>query len=572
MLPTRRLAVLLLIAPACGGAEADPGAVLCGRVDLLAPGALEAVEGGARAGREAWLTGWYGRESAPGAPSLLADERAALRVNTPSRLRARLGRAAAPRTFTASVRRARPQAGATPLVAEVFWEPAGGAPRSLARAELAAAGDAWEELRAEAPAEPGTLWLVARAAHPGLAAQPAGEVCWGAPALAPALPPPLPDLVIVTVDTLRADAPAAMPRLRAHFEGALWAPRAVAPSNWTLPSFASLWTGLPAGAHGAGRGRFAREPVAGAEPRGFTTLGPAPTFVEALHAAGWATAGFHQNPFLEDWTGLSRGFDRWTRLSDEPDALREPALAWWRSQAHRPRLLLLHWMTPHLPYGAEDEGDPLRALPWREFLAGDHAPAERAAFFALDENARAEVRRRHRAEAERLDLALDALLTELLAGARDPVLLFWSDHGEELWEEGSFEHGHSFAESVVRVPLGLRWPGREPARALDGALPAGHLGLHLLHRLAESDPAIARALARPAAALPPCGLTDGCPAGGRGARSSHPLYRSEDGGVEYGPDGSRARLPFTGAGSGGVAPALSPEVARRLAELGYADD
>lgn len=573
--PIRILAAAALLGCGCGSgadAGADPGTRLTGRLDLSAPGAIEVVEGRARALRDPWLTRWYGRESETGAPALIGDERPGLRVTTPSRLRVELTAAGGTREVRAAARRSRPAApaaGAPPLRAELFWEEPGTPPRSLAVAVLAPEDDRWHELAAPLPAAAGSLWLVARADGPGQAGVAAGEVSWGAPVVAPTAPPPLPDVILITVDTLRADAMAHMPQTRALMRGGLWAERAVAPSNWTLPSFASLWTGLTPREHGAGRGAFAPVPQPGPEARAFTALDAEVSFPAALAAAGWAAAGVHQNPFLEDWTGLSRGFERWVRVKDEVGAVAGPAVDWWERNAHRPRLLLLHWMTPHLPYGGEDEGDPLRSLDWREFLAGDHEPAARAAFFALDETARAEVRRRYAAEVAALDAELGALLPRLLADARDPVLLFWSDHGEELWDAGSFEHGHSFDDAVIRVPLGLRWPGHESERELGEGVPAGHLGLHLLHRLADSEPRIGAALRATSHGLPPCGLAPDCAAGGRGARSELPLYRATEDGVQFDAHGGRTSLPFTGAGSRGRAPVLDPDVARRLAELGY---
>jgi hypothetical protein len=568
-----RLAVLAaaLCAGACGNSTGDPGARLSGRVDLTAPAAVAAVAGSVRAARDPWLTRWYGRESAAGAPATIGDERSALLTETPSRLRVDLPAATGARRLRTAARRTHSRSADEPtLRAELFWEEPDAPPRALAFALLAAQDDRWHALGAELPASAGTLWLVARVEDVAQAARPAGAVSWGSPVVAPASPPPLPDLILITVDTLRADAMAHMPRTRALLRDSLWAEQAIAPSNWTLPSFATLWTGRAPHEHGAGRGPFASEPASGAEARAFTALGTSPDFPSALRAAGWATAGVHQNPFLEDWTGLSRGFERWVRVHDEVGAVAGPAEAWWEENAHRPRFLLLHWMTPHLPYGAEDAGDPLRGSAWRDFLAGDHAPAQRAAFFALPEAARAELRRRYAAEVAALDVELGALLPRLLASARDPILLFWSDHGEELWDAGSFEHGHSFDDSVIRVPLGMHWPGHQQARTLGEGVPAGDLGLHLLHVLAGSDARIATTLRATGAGLPPCGLTPECPAGGRGAASAMPLYRAEFGGVEFDAAGARRLLPFTGAGSGGHAPTLDADVARRLAELGYA--
>ena len=121
---------------------------------------------------------------------------------------------------------------------------------------------------------------------------------------------------------------------------------------------------------------------------------------------------------------------------------------------------------------------------------------------------------------------------------------------------------------MVRVPLGLRWDGIQEHQKLPGEVPSGQLGLHLLHLLAESDPAIAHALASTARTLPPCGLTAHCPAWKRSVRSLQPLYRSAYGGVIHSAEPA-SFLPFDGVGSGGQAPVLDPAVAQRLAELGY---
>ena len=125
--------------------------------------------------------------------------------------------------------------------------------------ELAPEDDRWQALAAELPTEAGDLWLVARHSHPGLASQPGARVSWGSPVVAPARRPDLPDLILITVDTLRADAIEHMPFVKQLYAAGEWAGQPLAPSNWTLPSFASLWTGLNADEHGAGRGAFSIE-------------------------------------------------------------------------------------------------------------------------------------------------------------------------------------------------------------------------------------------------------------------------------------------------------------------------
>ena len=563
--PDRALAVLaLLVAGACGRAAAPAAEWSAARGD-----GYEVELGTVEPLRDAYLTRWYGRES-PDRPEaeLLGDERWALVSSTPGHFVVQLGASTTPRLLTTAVRRERADGGAT-LRAEVYFEADGGEPRSLVYAELAGDDDTWQELRAELPAEAGRLRFLARHAHPAMAEQPGLPVAWGAPLVAPAgraADPDLPDVVLLSIDTLRAaDFAEDAPRLHALVaRGAYW-PQAVAPSNWTLPAYASLLTGLDAGAHGAGRADFAAAP--GARPD-YTALDEsARSFVETLRDAGYATCMVHQNPFLEPWSGLSRGFDRYLRVVDDAAAGAEQARAWWESQAHRPRLLVIHRMTPHLPYaaaGREGVGplpdNPLEALDYRDFLAGDHELAERRAFFDLDAAARDAVRAHYRAEVGLTDRSVSAWLEPLLEeGWRAPqglLYAFHADHGEELWEDGGFEHGHSFTDAVVRVPLGIVWPGHLPATRSERPVPVRLLGLEIVHLLGLDDRR----------------LPDGCllHALPEEARTSHPLYRAASGGRVYSADGSHVDLLFTLQGSGGRAPGLRDEVARRLAELGYA--
>jgi len=124
----------------------------------------------------------------------------------------------------------------------------------------------------------------------------------------------------VSIDTLRQDALTDMPYLRGLMaEGWRWK-EAYAPSNWTLPAMASLFTGLPAEEHGCGRGPFTTEATGVAEDRAFRALRGHPTVASFLAAQGYATAMWHQNPFLEAWSGLASGFSRYVRCADRPNS------------------------------------------------------------------------------------------------------------------------------------------------------------------------------------------------------------------------------------------------------------
>jgi hypothetical protein len=483
------------------------------------------------------------------------------------------------RVFTAGTRRAAADGGPT-LRAELFFEDASGALHSLVAAELPGDDDRWRELRAEVPAEAGRLHLLARHASSALAGDAGARVVWGAPRVrSAARPSDRPDIVLLTVDTLRAgaDFEEMAPQLRTLLERGIYWPRAVAPSNWTLPAYASLLTGLDAGEHGAGRADFPAEP--GKRPDYTALHADMRTVVEALQDAGWATCMVHQNPFLEPWSGMSRGFERYLRVVDDPAAGADATRAWWQAQAHRPRLLVVHLMTPHLPYDAAGkEGvealpvNPLEALAYQEFLAGDHSVEERRAFFDFPEDARAAVRQHYRAEVGRVDRAVsDWLLPLVETGFASPQGLLFAlhaDHGEELWEDGGFEHGHSFDDSVIRVPLGLVWPERLEPEVRDEPAAAHLLGVELLHLLGVEDSLSDRQGLADRGVLDRCLLHDPPDE----VNTSHPLYRATRGGRVFPRDAPPRDLPFTRRGSGGPVPSLRADVARRLAELGYAGD
>ncbi len=540
-------------------------------------GQVDVTWGKVSRARHTYLTRFFGRESprrGAGRAPVVDDTRDALLVDTPTRFSMPLASDSAPRSFHTGLRRLPALHGGAevpePVRCEIFLR-SGGATQTLASLDLPSpgdpAGDPWVELQFGLPAEAyGSLEFITRYRSPALSDQQGPEVAWGVPVISRKAGDGPPDVLLLTVDTLRADALEAAPHLRALLaRGTLWS-RALAPSNWTLPSYAALFTDRDADAHGAGRGAFAARPATGAEDRGLRGIGPdLTTLAELFRRAGYATCMIHQNPFLEPWTGLDRGFERYVRTVDDTAAGLAEAEAWWRSEPDRPRFLVLHLMAPHLPYdppvveGLSDAlpPDPLAELDWRKFFLEDHTPEERAAFFDLPAAQREAVKKRYRAEIAVLDAKAGPWLEEKMAAAPPPLVAFHADHGEELWDEGSFEHGHSFAEAVVRVPLGIVWQGRVPARVETGDVRARDLGATLLELAGIPHPEDWRgSLFQPQGPL----------------RCLRPFYRARQGGIEIPNPGAAARrLPFDPLRSAetGPGPPFPPELRQALQELGY---
>ncbi|MCB9762256.1 MAG: sulfatase-like hydrolase/transferase [Alphaproteobacteria bacterium] len=275
-------------------------------------------------------------------------------------------------------------------------------------------------------------------------------------------------VVWITVDTLRADAVARMPRLRAHAREALRYTQARSAAPWTLPAMAAMHTGAPQRVHRAG---LRLDPE---RTHVRTGVDPAvPMLAELLQDAGYVTAGVLTNPYLGTRFGMTRGLDRAFDLTrqavvarglrrasllrpfvparaDHAQAVTDRALeAHGRLQDGR-YFLWVHYIDPHAPYAADPEArrmeDPC-ALP---DCFGDWGAVRRSGL-VLDEADRARITALYDAEIAFLDAHLDRLLTAVRQDGT--LVILAADHGEEFWEHGGVEHGAGFYDEVVRVPL-----------------------------------------------------------------------------------------------------------------------
>jgi arylsulfatase A-like enzyme len=297
-------------------------------------------------------------------------------------------------------------------------------------------------------------------------------------------------MVLVGIDTLAAGRTstygypvATTPQLTAIAKRGVRFERAISPSPWTLPAFASILTGLEPASHRAGEfvraQRHWQRPLA----RAFTTI------AERLRVAGWATRGWINNPLMRGSFGIDQGFvsfvDYASQGHDEAAAVGVDAVLSHLAQPRGyDRFLFLHLMDPHGPYRSNDE---FRS----RFLSGDYAgpfeqPLNARTFgqitgqkVVLDQADRERVTNYYESAVAYTDDQLGRLFQALEAVGRsaEVSLVVISDHGEELWEHGLFEHGHSMNDELLRVPLVLWAPGRaeggvvveSPVSALDVA-------------------------------------------------------------------------------------------------------
>ncbi len=294
-----------------------------------------------------------------------------------------------------------------------------------------------------------------------------------APEAAPEPAPRPPDVVLIVVDTLRHDALGFMgavrptsPRLDAFAAESAWFSRAYAASTWTLPSMATILTGLGPWEHRVVHSAQQREDYG-------QLSAEIPSLATTMKARGYRTAAFINNAFLAPAFGLNQGFDVYdyegAGLVDHRTAAAttDAALA-WLDGSDEPAFLLVHMMEPHADYqpagfakGRFTEGMPHT----REVPLGDAiVDAMIVSRITPPEPDQAYLHASYHEEVLTIDTAVGDLLDGLKArpGWDEARVAFTSDHGEEFWDYGQYEHGHTTFSVVTGVPLVLKGPDTKP--------------------------------------------------------------------------------------------------------------
>lgn len=288
-----------------------------------------------------------------------------------------------------------------------------------------------------------------------------------------------PNLVLVVVDTLRADrlgvygaerpTSPAVDRLASR---AVTFTQARAQAPCTFPSVNSLLTSQPAWTF---------------EGRPFRHLGiPSglPTLASRLRRAGYGTAAVSASPVvrrspgrLNREGGFGHGFDLFLEGCSERAAgcvnRRVGALL---RLLPEPFFLYLHYFDPHDPYAAPASAPRRFARPYRgsaAVAAGDPLPAAERLYAGggagLSPRDLEHLRDRYDEEVVHADARLGELLALLDAGGRGErtAVVLTADHGESFLEHGHLRHCRSLHDEEVRVPLLVRPPGGVAARRVD---------------------------------------------------------------------------------------------------------
>ena len=279
---------------------------------------------------------------------------------------------------------------------------------------------------------------------------------------------PRPSVVLIVIDTLRADAVSsygavsgttpAMDRLARS--GVRYA-RAYAPAPWTISSHTTLFSGLRVDEHGIG--------LAGASvaPDSLQML------AEDFREAGYVTAGFSENVLVSSHFGLDQGFDEFDstdivkimRHLNVGEAAPAPfdlvgSVRSWHQQRDksRPFFLFVNIYDPHDPYTVREEN---RWVP-------DDVPNDDVAFieshYPIGESlcdglppkqALEVIRGLYLGDVAAADAKLDKLLQTFETASNAPrnLTIVTADHGEHLGENRLLGHQFSVRNSVLHIPM-----------------------------------------------------------------------------------------------------------------------
>ncbi len=273
-------------------------------------------------------------------------------------------------------------------------------------------------------------------------------------------PSPPPDIVLLVVDTLRADHLGCLgyprdtsPNVdRLAADGVLFT-NAISQAPWTLPSVASLLTSQYPSVLG----------IRGAP----TVIRPGFRFLaHELKEQGYQTHGIVSHDMVSSRLGFAAGFDVYDEShvlghsGSSAAAVTDSAVAFLKRDHDRPFFLFVHYFDPHYDYLLHEQYD------YFPDYAGSIASGEsilslwakRHAMSAADI---AYLNALYDSEVAFTDQHIGRLL-DTLRGAGlydDALIVLTADHGEELMERGWIGHTITLFQELIRVPLMVKLPG-----------------------------------------------------------------------------------------------------------------
>jgi len=278
------------------------------------------------------------------------------------------------------------------------------------------------------------------------------------------------NIILITLDTTRADhlgcyeyhRPTS-PNLDRLAEQSMLYTRMIAPSSWTLPSHASLFTGKFPSCHGAhydeaGRMRLTQGiegPAHWDELRARALDANALTLATLLKEAGYATGAVVGGPWMKSIFELNRGFEFYddedisTVNGRRAEPITASAVKWIETLGEKRFFLFLNYFDVHHPFNAPGKYGtaffPPGAVPGR---TKETVETYRAGYDG---------------ELLYMDHHIGRLMTKLkdLKLYDNSWIIVTADHGDLLGEHGKTGHGKYLTQHELHIPLFMKYPHGE---------------------------------------------------------------------------------------------------------------
>ncbi len=313
-----------------------------------------------------------------------------------------------------------------------------------------------------------------------------------------ATPHEKPNVLVVTIDTLRADACTAFggvtptPAMEALAQRGVLFETCYSLSPWTIPSMNGLFTSrFPPGlSPNAPAEQRQREGLSYGKLTSYWQDADGLTFIDRI-TKDYQTVAINGNPTLDSQRWLLDRFDRYllvdalneqqpkhlqsipllrrtlarwwpalndTRHVDTTARITEYATSFLQTQTREPFFLWVHYMDPHGPYSPPNRFRRT-STPWTSFPPTKSFAAKVAA--ELPERDRSAARTLYNGEVEYVDACFGRIHDALRKanGLDSTIVMLSADHGESLWDHMGWGHAYDLYDEQVHIPLIFAGPG-----------------------------------------------------------------------------------------------------------------
>jgi arylsulfatase A-like enzyme len=292
---------------------------------------------------------------------------------------------------------------------------------------------------------------------------------WGNPVVSNQGEPDRPNLILISIDCLRADhvgtygyQRATTPSIDELAKEAVVFENAWSSSSWTIPSHMSILTGVSPSVH-----RLAGSPESFWTGRSKRLARSVPYLPEQLARAGYETDGVVSSAPLSPAYGFERGFALYRQHGPRASDVVDSALALSRRSKGRRQFLFVHLIDPHWPYQP--------AVEFRQYAEtfinrfGPRPPAISELMNKVHDRRPPEHPDEIAQAIHLYDAAIaytDQELGRLFDGLEEmglfepSLIVVTADHGEAFFEHANWMHDGTLYNEEIHVPLIVKWPGR----------------------------------------------------------------------------------------------------------------